>query len=76
MPLPKKIKKDISLIERKTLLPRRHEIADMFSQKGTYLPKSFTNSIELVTLPTCDCGTNFYRNAQAPSENGRCVHNG
>jgi hypothetical protein len=40
MPLPKKIKKDISLIEKKTLLPRRHEIADMISQDGTYLPKS------------------------------------
>jgi hypothetical protein len=40
MPLPKKIKKDISLIEKKTLLPRRHEIADMISQNGTYLPKS------------------------------------
>ena len=40
MPLPKKIKKNISLIEKKTLLPRRHEIADMISQDGTYLPKS------------------------------------
>ncbi len=40
MPLPKKIKKDINLIEKKTLLPRRHEIANMISQDGTYLPKS------------------------------------
>jgi hypothetical protein len=40
MGLPKKIKKNIDLIEKKTLLPRRHEIADMISQDGTYLPKS------------------------------------
>lgn len=40
MALPKKIKKNINLIEKKTLLPRRHEIADMISQDGTYLPKS------------------------------------
>ena len=40
MGLPKKIKKNIDLIDKKTLLPRRHEIADMISQDGTYLPKS------------------------------------
>ena len=40
MGLPKKIKKDLSLIPKKTLLPRRHEIADMISEDGTYLPKS------------------------------------
>ena len=40
MGLPKKIKKDIPLIPKKTLLPRRHEIADMISEDGTYLPKS------------------------------------
>jgi hypothetical protein len=40
MPLPKKIKKNINLIENKTLLPRRHEITNMISQDGTYLPKS------------------------------------
>ena len=40
MGLPKKIKKNIDLIEKKILLPRRHEIADMISEDGTYLPKS------------------------------------
>jgi hypothetical protein len=40
MGLPKKIKKNIDLIDKKTLLPRRHEIADMISQDGTFLPKS------------------------------------
>ena len=44
MALPKKIKKDINLIESKTLLPRRHEIANMISQDGTYLPKSLLHS--------------------------------
>ena len=44
MGLPKKIKKDISLIPKKTLLPRRHEIADMISEDGTYLPKSLLHT--------------------------------
>jgi hypothetical protein len=44
MGLPKKIKKDISLIPKKTLLPRRHEIADMISEDGTYLPKSLLHA--------------------------------
>lgn len=44
MGLPKKIKKDLSLIPKKTLLPRRHEIADMISEDGTYLPKSLLHA--------------------------------
>jgi hypothetical protein len=44
MGLPKKIKKDIPLIPKKTLLPRRHEIADMISEDGTYLPKSLLHA--------------------------------
>ena len=40
MGFPKKIKKTIPLIEQKILLPRRHEIANMISDDGTYLPKS------------------------------------
>jgi hypothetical protein len=44
MPLPKKVKKNIDLIESKTLLPRRHEIADMISKDGTYLPKSLLHA--------------------------------
>jgi hypothetical protein len=44
MGLPKKIKKDIPLSPKKTLLPRRHEIADMISEDGTYLPKSLLHA--------------------------------
>ena len=44
MGLPKKIKKDLSLTPKKTLLPRRHEIADMISEDGTYLPKSLLHA--------------------------------
>jgi len=44
MGLPKKIKKDIPLTRSKTLLPRRHELADMISDDGTYLPKSILHS--------------------------------
>jgi hypothetical protein len=44
MGLPKKIKKDIPLTPKKTLLPRRHEIADMISEDGTYLPKSLLHA--------------------------------
>ena len=44
MPLPKKVKKNIDLIDKKILLPRRHEIADMISEDGTYLPKSLLHA--------------------------------
>jgi len=44
MGLPKKIKKNIDLIDKKTLLPRRHEMADMISMDGTYLPKSLLHA--------------------------------
>ena len=44
MGLPKKIKKDIDLIDKKTLLPRRHEMADMISKDGTFLPKSLLHA--------------------------------
>ena len=40
MGLPKKIKKDISLIPKKEGLPRRIEMLDMINEHGTYLPKS------------------------------------
>jgi hypothetical protein len=44
MGLPKKIKKDIPLTREKTLLPRRHELADMIAEDGTYLPKSILHA--------------------------------
>lgn len=44
MGLPKQIKKTIPLIEKKILTPRRHEIADMISDDGTYLPKSLLHA--------------------------------
>jgi hypothetical protein len=44
MGLPKKIKKNISLTESKTLLPRRREIRDMIEQDGTFLPKSLLHA--------------------------------
>jgi hypothetical protein len=44
MPLPNKIKKYLPLTESKTLLPRRHEIADMISKDRTYLPKSLLHA--------------------------------
>jgi hypothetical protein len=40
MGLPKKIKKDISLIPKKEGLSRRIEMLDMINEHGTYLPKS------------------------------------
>ena len=40
MGLPKKIKKDISLIPKKEGFPRRVEMLDMINEHGTYLPKS------------------------------------
>ena len=44
MPLPKKIKKHIPLTESKTLLSRRHELADKISKDGTFLPKSLLHA--------------------------------
>ena len=44
MGLPKQIKKSIPLIEKKILTPRRHEIANMISDDGTYLPKSLLHA--------------------------------
>jgi len=44
MGFPKKIKKYLPLIEKKTLLARRHEMADMISEDGTYLPKSLLHA--------------------------------
>ena len=44
MGFPKQIKKTIPLIEKKILTPRRHEIADMISDDGTYLPKSLLHA--------------------------------
>lgn len=44
MPLPKKIKKNISLIEKKTLYPRRQELKEMIERDGTYLPKSLLHA--------------------------------
>lgn len=44
MGFPKKIKKYLPLIEQKTLLARRHEMADMISEDGTYLPKSLLHA--------------------------------
>ena len=44
MGFPKQIKKTITLIDKKTLLPRRHEIANMISEDGTYLPKSLLHA--------------------------------
>ncbi len=44
MGFPKQIKKTIPLIDKKILLPRRHEIANMISDDGTYLPKSLLHA--------------------------------
>ena len=44
MGFPKQIKKTIPLIDKKILLPRRHEIANMISEDGTYLPKSLLHA--------------------------------
>ena len=44
MGFPKQIKKTIPLINKKILTPRRHEIAEMISDDGTYLPKSLLHA--------------------------------
>lgn len=44
MPLPKKIKKNIQLVEPKTLLPRRYELLDKINKDGTFLPKSLLHA--------------------------------
>jgi hypothetical protein len=44
MALPKKIKKYIPLTESKTLLSRRHELADKIAKDGTFLPKSLLHA--------------------------------
>ena len=44
MPLPKKIKKNITLTESKTLLPRRYELLDKINKDGTFLPKSLLHA--------------------------------
>lgn len=44
MPLPKKIKKTIPLIEKKTLYPRREELKEMIERDGTFLPKSLLHA--------------------------------
>ena len=44
MPLPKKIKKYLPLVEPKTLYPRRQELKEMIEMDGTYLPKSLLHA--------------------------------
>lgn len=44
MPLPKKIKKNIPLIESKILLERRQELVDKINKDGTFLPKSLLHA--------------------------------
>jgi len=44
MPLPKKIKKYLPLVEPKTLLPRRYELLEKINKDGTYLPKSILHA--------------------------------
>ena len=44
MSLPKKIKKNISLIESKVGLPRREELLEKINRDGTYLPKSILHA--------------------------------
>ena len=44
MPLPKKVKKNISLVEPKTLLGRREELLEKINKDGTYLPKSILHA--------------------------------
>jgi len=44
MPLPKKIKKYLPLVEPKTLLPRRYELLENINKDGTYLPKSILHA--------------------------------
>ena len=44
MPLPKKIKKYLPLVEPKVGLDRRRELVDKINQDGTYLPKSLLHA--------------------------------
>jgi hypothetical protein len=44
MPLPKKIKKYLPLVEPKTLYPRREELKELIERDGTYLPKSLLHA--------------------------------
>ena len=44
MPLPKKIKKNITLTQEKTLLSRRYELLEKINKDGTYLPKSLLHA--------------------------------
>lgn len=44
MALPKKIKKQIPLTQKKTLLPRRQELIDKINKDGTFLPKSLLHA--------------------------------
>lgn len=44
MPLPKKIKKHLPLVDSKTLYPRREELKEMIERDGTYLPKSLLHA--------------------------------
>jgi hypothetical protein len=44
MPLPKKIKKYLPLVEPKVGLPRREELLEKINKDGTYLPKSLLHA--------------------------------
>jgi len=44
MPLPKKVKKNISLTEPEILFGRRRELLEKINKDGTYLPKSILHS--------------------------------
>jgi len=44
MPLPKKVKKNISLTEPEILFSRRKELLEKIQKDGTYLPKSILHS--------------------------------
>lgn len=44
MPLPKKVKKNISLTEPEILIGRRRELLDKINKDGTYLPKSILHA--------------------------------
>lgn len=44
MPLPKKIKKYLPLVEPKFGLPRREELLEKINKDGTYLPKSILHA--------------------------------
>jgi hypothetical protein len=44
MPLPKKVKKNISLVEPEILMGRRQELLNKINKDGTYLPKSILHA--------------------------------